>query len=83
MKQLLGVLLIVGFVGAYWGWILAAVVVAAVVVSGLHWWANECEHVERLEAQRRAVAARADQQHAWTMQGDPRGTYGRYTPATI
>jgi hypothetical protein len=25
-----------------------------------------------------AIAARADQQHAWVMAGDPRGTYGDY-----
>jgi hypothetical protein len=26
--------------------------------------------------QNSAIAARADQQHAWVMGGDPRGTYG-------
>jgi hypothetical protein len=28
------------------------------------------------EAEQRAIVARADQQHAWTLAGDPRGTYG-------
>jgi hypothetical protein len=28
-----------------------------------------------------ALVARADQQHAWALAGDERGTYGRYTPA--
>lgn len=30
---------------------------------------------------RAAILARADQQHAWAMAGDDRGTYGTYTPA--
>jgi hypothetical protein len=30
-----------------------------------------------------AVAARADQQHAWVLAGDNRGTYGEFAPAGI
>jgi hypothetical protein len=41
-------------------------------------------YVERRAAARRRVAglvARADRQHNWVMQGDPRGTYGDYPAA--
>jgi hypothetical protein len=39
----------------------------------------------RVEAERRRLAgivARADQQHAWVMQGDPHGTIGEAASAT-
>jgi hypothetical protein len=42
-------------------------------------------HDDRVEAERRRLAgivARADQQHAWVMQGDPRGTFGEAASAT-
>ncbi len=81
--RLLGVLLLVGFVGAYWGWILTAVIVVAAVMYGRHWWDTECERTAQLRAEHQAIAKRADQQHVWVMQGDPQGTYGRYAPATI
>jgi hypothetical protein len=32
--------------------------------------------VDAWQAEQRATAARADQQHAWVLAGDPRGTYG-------
>jgi hypothetical protein len=31
--------------------------------------------------QRAQLLARAELQHRWYLDGDPRGTYGRYTPA--
>jgi hypothetical protein len=35
-----------------------------------------------ITAHRRAeIIARAEIQHRWFLAGDPRGTYGRYTPA--
>lgn len=33
-----------------------------------------------LGAEHNAIAARADQQHAWVLAGDPRGMYGDYPP---
>jgi hypothetical protein len=30
-----------------------------------------------------AVADRADQQHAWVLAGDDRGTYGDYPPSLV
>jgi hypothetical protein len=38
----------------------------------------EGRELERRE--RAALLARADQQQAWRMQGDPRGIYGEYPP---
>lgn len=56
-------------------------------VSGLLWWLLAAAvlaaagHLLYRQAQARvaehaAIAARADQQHAWVLAGDPRGTYG-------
>jgi hypothetical protein len=37
--------------------------------------------LERGHEARAAIIARAEQQHAWVMAGDDRGTYGSDTPA--
>jgi hypothetical protein len=29
------------------------------------------------------IAEKADQQHRWEMEGDPRGTYGEYPPEEV
>lgn len=50
-------------------WLLAAASVAAAVHRFRQW-----EHARA--ADHAAIAARADQQHAWVLAGDPRGTYG-------
>jgi hypothetical protein len=91
--QFIGILLLVGFVGAYFWWIVVAVTVVA--ASWALWWlwprfidwieAAEAEHIaaiDRIEAEHRAVARRADQQHAWVLSGDDRGVYGVYPPAS-
>jgi hypothetical protein len=80
--QFIGVLLLIGFVGAYFWRIIA---VAAVV--GFVWMAErafrEIAAAEAAEARRQAaVVKRADQQHAWVMAGDNRGVYGQYPPAS-
>jgi hypothetical protein len=76
VAQFIGVLLLVGFVGAYFWWIIAILAVAALV-----WLARfafrEIAAQEIAEARRQAaVAKRADQQHAWVLRGDERGVYG-------
>jgi nitrate/nitrite transporter NarK len=83
LAQFIGVLLVVGFVGAYFWWIVAILAVVA-----LAWMAQrafrEIEAEEAADARRRAaVAARADQQHAWVMAGDDRGVYGQFPPAEM
>lgn len=60
------------------------VVGAAAFVATLRWIEKTIDrHLERAHEARMAVARRntelaerADQQHNWRMQGDPRGTYG-------
>jgi len=81
LAQFIGVLLLIGFVGAYFSWIAAIEAVAALV-----WMARrafrEIEAGEVAEARRlAAVANRADQQHRWALAGDDRGVYGAYPPA--
>jgi lysylphosphatidylglycerol synthetase-like protein (DUF2156 family) len=82
LAQFIGVLLLVGFIGAYFWWIAAIAAVAALV-----WMAQrafrEISAEEHAEARRlAAVVRRADQQHAWVMAGDDRGVYGAYPPAS-
>jgi hypothetical protein len=83
MGTLFGLLLIVGAVIHYFWWIVAA---AAIAFGWYKWRVFQlaCEMTAEAEAQRQAdIAARADQQHAWAMAGDDRGTYGTYTPAAL
>jgi hypothetical protein len=74
--QLIGLLVAAALVVKLWPWIVGiiAVIVAAV-------WARRAADrlAGRIEAKRRRLAelaARADQQHAWVMEGDDRGIYG-------
>jgi hypothetical protein len=76
LGQLIGILFVVGLIIRYFWWI--ALVVAAVILyrRAPVWWARY-EAAQAAERDRlAAIAARADQQHAWVMAGDPRGTYG-------
>jgi hypothetical protein len=68
--QLGGVLLLVGFVIAYW-WIVALVILGVLAIKfgpGLYrsYQASVAAERRRLDA----IAGRADQQHRWVMQGD-------------
>jgi hypothetical protein len=74
--QLIGTLLLVGFLIKYW--LLVALVLAAVAVwkFGPGWWAAHQAAVAAERDRVAGIAARADQQHAWVLAGDPRGTYG-------
>jgi hypothetical protein len=79
--QFIVLLLAVGLVVRYW-WLVAAVV--GMIVAA--YWARLAvdRHLAGVAAQRRrlaGLAARADRQHNWVMQGDPRGTYGDEYPA--
>lgn len=63
--------LFMAWVSGWLWWLLAAASLAAI----LHW----LHHRARTQAaEHAAIAARADQQHAWVLAGDPRGTYGRH-----
>jgi hypothetical protein len=90
LGQFVGVLLLIGFIGAYFWWIAAIAAVAALV-----WIARQAfRSIEAIEAEdalraqaearrRAAVARRADQQHQWALAGDDRGVYGAYPPAAL
>jgi hypothetical protein len=73
-----GLLLFVGFVIHYFWWIVAG---AAALYGWYKWRVFQlaCQmHETAQERWRNEVSARADQQQAWVMAGDPRGTYGVY-----
>ena len=82
LAQFVGVLLLVGFVGAYFWWIAAA----SLVVAGFY--GLRCAYRQRagLAAERSRIAgliARADEQHRQVMRGDDRGMYGQYPPVPV
>jgi hypothetical protein len=76
MKGLVGLLFLVGLVAVYWKWILAVAIIVLIVraapIAYQQWQADRSAERARLSG----IIARADQQHAWAMAGDPRGTYG-------
>jgi hypothetical protein len=74
--QLIGTLLLVGFMLKYW-WLIALVVVVVILYKQAPgWWAAHQAAVAAEEQRLAGIAKRADQQHAWVLAGDPRGTYG-------
>jgi hypothetical protein len=81
--QAVAIVLTVAFVAYAMGWFWWLVAATALYVKArLVWWLYCRAHVaEARERQRLAeIAARADQQHAWVLAGDPRGVYGDYLP---
>jgi len=76
MGQLLSLLLLVGFIVAYFKWIAAAIAAWFACRWGRVAWVRHCAAADAWEREQRAIAKRADQQHAWVLAGDPRGTYG-------
>ena len=76
LAQFVGVVLLVGFVGAYFWWIVAALAAVALVYFARRWWLAHRRRVAEREAEHAAIAARADQQHAWVLARDDRGVYG-------
>lgn len=76
-------LLVLGFVVMFW-WVFA--IITGIVVLGIAGWLL-ARHLDARDAARdaarAAITARADQQHAWILAGDDRGTYGDYVPTQI
>jgi nitrate/nitrite transporter NarK len=69
-------------------WYIVGITIAIVVVVKTVKWGRRAAALgaARIEAEERRlaeIAARADQQHNWTMQGDPRGTFGEFPAAPI
>jgi hypothetical protein len=83
MGPIFGLLLFAGAVIHYFWWIVAG---TAALYGWYKWrvFKLACHMTAEAEAQQQAaIAARADQQHNWVWVGDPRGTYGVYTPAAL
>ena len=82
VAQLIGTLLLVGFMLKYW-WLIALVVLAAVAA----WkyvpkvWAGRQAALGAEQRRHAAIAARADQQHQWVLAGDPRAPTAPSSPA--
>jgi hypothetical protein len=76
-------LIFVGAIVKFWAWI--AAVLGALMVFGLLVWLTFYleRRVDERYAERAALVARADQQHAWVLAGDDRGIYGDYAPKQI
>jgi hypothetical protein len=81
VKQLLGFLFLVGLVLAYWQWVLALVVLVAIVKAAPIAWRELQSEREKRAYRRAELSARADQQAAWFVAGDPRWVTGHYPPA--
>jgi hypothetical protein len=64
VAQLIGTLLLVGFVLKYWWPIALVLAVIAVWKHGPGWWARRQATVAAEQRRLAALAARADQQHA-------------------
>ncbi len=76
-------LIFVGAIAKFWIYIVAAL--GALVLYGLVLWLA-FRAARRVDAEHRAqaaLAARADQQHAWILAGDDRGIFGDYPPKQI
>jgi hypothetical protein len=74
--QFFGVLIVVAVLFHYVWWILAAVGIIALTLSLLVLSFYLAGRVDARAARLARLRARADEQHAWVMQGDDRGTYG-------
>jgi ABC-type Fe3+-siderophore transport system permease subunit len=76
-------LIVVGAIVKFWVWI--AVACGAAVLFGVLLWLAfyAARRVDARYDARLAIAARADQQHAWVLAGDDRGIYGDYVPTQI
>ena len=81
LAQFVGVLLLVGFVGAYFWWIIAAAAVAGFAWLAVRWYRAAQAQAAEFAARNAELAARADQEHRWVLQGDERGVSGQYPAA--
>lgn len=69
-------LVFIGFVAMFW-WVIVAVL-GVLLLAGVTWYVSH--RLDAREKTRLAIAARADQQHAWVLAGDDRGVYREYRP---
>jgi ABC-type Fe3+-siderophore transport system permease subunit len=76
-------LIFVGAVAKFWVYIVAAL--GALVLFGLLLWLafRAARRVDSEQQAQAALVARANEQHAWVLAGDDRGTFGQYPPAAL
>ncbi len=73
---LLGVILIIGVIVKFIWWVVGAAALVGLFFLGwaiVRWYGKRSAEYARY---REELAARADQQHNWVLQGDDRGIYG-------
>jgi hypothetical protein len=84
MPIIVGLVVAVLLVGAlvhwFW-WIVAAAAAYWAWRGGWRMWHWHRAQTAARAHRRAELAARAKIQHRWYVDGDPRGIYGRYTPA--
>jgi hypothetical protein len=80
---MVGFVLAVVLLGVFWKWVVTVVVITTVAIVGRRLWRSQQATAARLAEQQAAIAARADEQHQWYIEGDERGTYGTYPPPEI
>jgi hypothetical protein len=61
----------------YFKWVAVAVAGYFAFRWGRAAWARHCTAADAWAAEQKAIAKRADQQHAWVLAGDERCIYGR------
>jgi hypothetical protein len=73
VAKIIGTLVLLGLMAKFWLPLLLFIVAFVAFKYGLPAYRSQAA---AHRAERAALAARADQQHQWVMQGDDRGVYG-------
>ncbi len=81
MNPWVAVVILLGFMVAYFWWIVAIVAPAALAWLGYRLWQQHRVTSDAATAGRVTLAARADEQHAQVLADNEHGTYGEYPPA--
>lgn len=81
MKQLVGFLLLIGFVALYWKWLVAIVVLVWIVNLARRGYRTARADAAEEALRCAQLVARADREHAQVMAGDERGIWGKFPPA--
>lgn len=69
-------LLVVGFIVKFFWWILGTAALVGLFFLGRAIARSYAKQAAEAAQRNQAIAARADQQHSWVLQGDDRGIYG-------
>lgn len=78
------IVLIAACLTAEFFWWIVGIIAAGLTLRLIIKSANAATDREIARARHRAeLAKRADQQHQWYIEGDSRGSYGKYPPAAV